>query len=152
MDNKIAPFFLLNLFLYIILSYICYNSKFNVNLKLICLITDILDRNPIVPTRIVRHKPDDGPADPRNKHRIPHRRVNQVVLGHIPLRVIVADALREHEHVVPVQMHRVGVALHHRRALEHDVHHGAMAEAPRQATPRRRLQPPFLGSPLLELG
>ena len=42
MDNKIAPFFLLNLFLYIILSYICYNSKFNVNLKLICLITDIL--------------------------------------------------------------------------------------------------------------
>ena len=45
-----------------------------------------------------------------------------------------------------MEMHRVGVALQHGGALEHDVHHGAVPEPPHHRTPVRRLQPHLLGA------
>ena len=73
-------------------------------------------------TWIVCDEADRGPSGPGNLHGVPQLRVVVVELLDIPLGVEVAEPLREHEEVVSMEVHRVGVALQQRRALEHDLH------------------------------
>lgn len=95
-------------------------------------------------TWVVGDKSDGCPAKIGDEHGVLPRRVHQVELALIPGRVVDADALRQQEHVVAVQVHRVRVPLQHRRALEHHVHRRAVPEPPRHHRPRRRLQPHLL--------
>ena len=55
-------------------------------------------------------------------HSVPELGVVVVELLDVPLGIEVAEPLREHEEVVSMEVHRVGVALQQRRALEHDLH------------------------------
>nr|ACR36387.1 unknown [Zea mays] len=79
--------------------------------------------------RVVGDEADDGPAKPGHLHRVLEQGVDEVVGPDVLGRVVVAVALREHEEVVAVEVHGVGVALHGGRALEHHLDRGVVREA-----------------------
>jgi hypothetical protein len=89
--------------------------------------------------RVVGDEADDGPAKPGHLHRVLEQGVDEVVGPDVLGRVVVAVALREHEEVVAVEVHGVGVALHGGRALEHHLDRGVVREAAHRGGLPRRL-------------
>jgi hypothetical protein len=74
-------------------------------------------------TWVIGDEPDDGPSSGRHRDGVPLLRVDEVEpLRRLGAVTVVAEPLRQQEEVEPVQVHRVALAPHQRRVLQHHLH------------------------------
>jgi hypothetical protein len=90
-------------------------------------------------TWVIRYEADHGPPAGRHRDGVPLLRVDEVELL-LRGRVVVAEPLRDDEEIEPVQVHRVALAPHQRRVLQHHLHRRVVRQRPHLRGLRSREQ------------
>lgn len=72
-------------------------------------------------SRIIRVYPNRRPSSRRHRDSVPLRRIHQIVLDRILLRVEVSEPSSDHEEVVSVHVQRMVLDVQETRPLEHDL-------------------------------